>query len=259
MNLILEEIKELSSMKKYPKQIYFSGDKELLNCKKISIVGTRKPSKYTRELTFKLASKLSKSGVVVVSGGAIGVDAIAHRASLGEKNTICVLPCGIDIRYPSINKNLLNDIEKNALLLSQFEYGFRSTPWSFVSRNELVVSLGEVLVVCEADLDSGSMRSVEFALKMGKKIYVLPHRAGESEATNKLLKDKKAEAIFDVDEFVAKFAEKKNTLEIEESDFVEYCKTNPSYEEAIKKYPTEIFEAELNGEIKILNSKVHYL
>jgi len=89
-----------------------------------------------------------------------------------------VLPCGINIKYPAINKNLLCDIEKQGLLLSQFKKDFKATPWSFVVRNELVVALGDVLIVAEAQLSSGSMRSVEFALKMNKDIFVLPHRVG---------------------------------------------------------------------------------
>ena len=198
MPLLIEKIKELSSMKKYPKELFFSGELSLLQKTKISIVGTRKPSKYTREYTQKLASLLSKRGVCIVSGGAMGVDAIAHSGA-GSANTIAVLPCGIDIKYPSVNKNLLSDIEKNGLLLSQFEEGFKSRPWSFVTRNELVVALGEVLIVAEADLSSGSMRSVAYALAMGKEIFVFPQRLGESNGTNELLASGKAKAIYDIE------------------------------------------------------------
>jgi len=159
-----------------------------------------------------------------------------------------VLPCGIDIKYPSVNKNLLTDIQKNGLLLSQFEPGFRAAPWSFVIRNELVVALGDVLVVAEAELSSGSMRSVEFALKMGKEIFVIPHRLQESGATNKLLQEGKARAIYDIDEFVSRFASTE-LPHAKMDEFREFCKTNPNYDVALAKYPKRIFEAELNGEI----------
>lgn len=254
MKLILDDIPELLSMISYPKQISYSGNTDLLSLKKISIVGSRKTSKYSRELSHKLASSLSKNGVCVVSGGAMGIDAVAHMGA-GSANTIAVLPCGIDIKYPSVNKNLLSDIEQNGLLLSQFDSGFRAAPWSFVVRNELVVALGEVLVVAEAELASGSMRSIEFALKMGKEIYVFPHRLGESSATNKLLKEGKAKAIYDIDEFVAKFSDSvcvKSTSD----EFIEFCKTNPTYDEAVEKYPQRVFEAELSGEIEIRNARV---
>lgn len=254
MKKIENKISELSSMKSYPSQLFYDGNLELLKSKKVSIVGTRKPSQYSRLLTHQLSSSLSKVGVCVVSGGAMGIDAISHKGA-GSSNTIAVLPCGVDIKYPAVNKNLLSDIQTNGLLLSQFDLGFRATPWSFVVRNELVVALGDVLVVAEAELGSGSMRSVEFALKMGKEIFVFPQRLGESSATNGLLQEGKAKAIYDIEEFVSRFG----AVEISHAksdEFLEYCKTNPTYEEAIKKYPDRVFEAELSGEIKIENGKV---
>ena len=255
--LIKEHISALEGMKKYPQKLHYKGNLELLNKTKISIVGSRKPSKYSRLITQKLASLLSKHGICVVSGGAMGIDAIAHKGA-GEQNTIAVLPCGIDIRYPAINKNLLADIEQKGLLLSQFDDGFRSTPWSFVVRNELVVALGDVLVVAEAELDSGSMRSIEIAQKMGKDIYVFAHRIGESDATNELLKHSQAKAIYDLDEFISIFSSDIPDRVSKDDDFITFCKTNPTYEEAIKKFPTRVFEAELSGEITIQNSKVLY-
>lgn len=243
-------------MNKYPKNLSSSGNLELLQKTKISIVGTRKPTKYSREFTQKLSSALSKSGVCVVSGGAMGIDATAHLGA-GSSDTIAVLPCGIDIKYPSVNKNLLTEIEKNGLLLSQFESGFKARPWSFVTRNELVVALGEVLVVCEAELGSGSMRSIEYALKMKKDIYVLPQRLGESGATNELLKFAKAKAIYDIDEFVSKFSNIDIKISDAKSDkFLEFCKTNPTYDEALVKFSNRVFEAELSGEIEVINAKI---
>jgi len=254
---IESHIDELNSMKSYPPELYYDGSLELLARVKVSIVGSRKTSKYAREQTHKLSSTLAKAGVCVVSGGAMGVDAVAHLGA-GASNTIAVLPCGINIKYPAVNKNLLVDIQNRGLLISQFEEDEKARPWSFVVRNELVVALGEVLVVAEAELDSGSMRSIEFALKMGKEIFVFPHRLGESSATNQLLKEDKAKAIYDIDAFVSRFG----TLTVKETkkdSFLEYCKNNPTYEEALSKYPEKVFEAELNGDIVIKNAKVFIL
>ena len=257
MKKIESHIDELNSMKSYPPELYYDGSLELLARVKVSIVGSRKTSKYSREQTHKLSSTLAKAGVCVVSGGAMGVDAVAHLGA-GASNTIAVLPCGINIKYPAVNKNLLVDIQNRGLLISQFEEDEKARPWSFVVRNELVVALGEVLVVAEAELDSGSMRSIEFALKMGKEIFVFPHRLGESSATNQLLKEDKAKAIYDIDAFVSRFG----TLTVKETkkdSFLEYCKNNPTYEEALSKYPEKVFEAELNGDIVIKNAKVFIL
>lgn len=257
MEVVQDKIVELLSMKSYPQKLFYNGNLELLKRTKISIVGSRKPTQYSRSQIQKLSSLLSKNGVCVVSGGAMGIDALSHSGA-GTSNTIAVLPCGIDVRYPVVNKNLLEDIAKSGLLLSQFDAGFKATPWSFVVRNELVVALGTVLVVGEADIDSGTMRSIEFALKMKKEIFVLPQRLGESEGTNRLLRDKKAKAIYDMDEFVAMFGcdlSNKNDL-IVEDDFLLYCSKNPTYEEAMKKYQDRVFEAELSGEIKVVNGVV---
>ena len=252
MPIISTHISELDSMKNYPLELFYEGNLELLQQKKISIVGTRKPSKYSRMIVQQIASALSQAGICIISGGAMGIDAIAHTGA-GSRNTIAVLPCGIDIKYPAVNKNLLSDIGNNGLLLTQFREGATAKPYSFVIRNEVVVALGDVLIVAEADLKSGSMRSVEFALAMEKDIYVLPHRLGESEATNKLLKDGKAQAIYDIDSFVSKFA---NIVSKNSDDFLEFCKHNPTYEETLKKFPNRIFEAELSGEITVKNATI---
>jgi len=249
-----QTIEALNSMKKYPSELYCEGNLTLLDRVKVSIVGSRKTSKYSREMTHKLSSSLAKAGVCVVSGGAMGVDAVAHLGA-GASNTIAVLPCGINIKYPAVNKNLLTDIQNSGLLLSQFEKDAKARPWSFVVRNELVVALGEVLVVAEAELDSGSMRSIEFALKMGKEIFVFPHRLGESSATNELLKEGRAKAIYDIDAFVSRFGTV-DSSNIKLDPFIVFCQTSPTYEEALSKFPERVFESELNAEIEIRNGKV---
>ena len=132
MNKVQDKISELNTMKSYPEELSFTGNLELLKSRKISIVGTRRPSKYSKELTHKLALTLSKNGVCIVSGGAMGIDAVAHLGARSA-NTISVLPCGVDIKYPAVNKNLLSDIEKNGLLLSQFKDGFKGYSLEFCS------------------------------------------------------------------------------------------------------------------------------
>ena len=244
-------INALKDMKNYPEKLSFLGETSLLKRKKFSIIGSRKPNQYARHKTEELARKLSLSGICIVSGGAIGVDAIAHKAA-GVDNTIIVVATGLDKRYPAINKNLIEEVEQKGLVLSQFVKGSHLTKYNFVLRNELVVALGDILIVTYADLNSGSMRSVEYALKMKKEIYVLPHRIGESEATNRLLAEGKAKAIYDIDLFVKKFGNVK-LKEKKGDEFLEFCKTNPTYDETLSKFPSRVFEAELSGEIEVKN------
>ena len=250
--LVDKHIDELDDMKKYPKELSYIGDLGLLDSVKVSMVGTRKPSQYTKHITHQLAQKLSSVGVCVVSGAAMGVDAIAHLGA-GAGHTIAVLPSGIDIRYPAVNRDLIANIEKDGLTLSQFEDGFRATPWSFVMRNEVVVALGSVLIVTEADRDSGSMRSVEYAQKMGKEIFVIPHRLGESIGTNTLVADGLATPIYDVDEFVSKFGE---AAKVVNSPFLQFCSNNPSFDETVEMFGSEVYEAELEGLIRVENGLV---
>lgn len=247
-------IDELDDMKKYPQELSYIGNLNLLNKRKISIVGTRKPIQYTQQSIYTLSSKLSSKDICIVSGAAMGVDAIAHNAA-GANNTIAISGTGLDIRYPSINSNLIKNIEKNGLIISQFKEKTPATRYSFPIRNELIVALGEILIVAQADLNSGTMRSVEFAIKMKKPIYVLSHRINESDGTNQLLEKGLATAIYDIDDFIEKVIGCKGDIKNKDS-FLEYCKSNPTYDEAMVKYPSQLFENELSGKIKISNGSI---
>ncbi len=245
---------ELQSIKKEIKKLYYKGDISLLQKEKIVIVGSRRPYNYTKNLVFELSSKLSKAGICIVSGGAMGVDAIAHKGA-GAKNSIAVMGNGLNHIYPKINTNLIKDIGENGLLLSQFEPDFVATPWSFVLRNKVITALGKIVIIAQADLNSGSMKSAEFAIKQNKEIFVLPHRCKESEGTNYLLKNGYAKAIYDIDEFVSNFAQTKHQPPVKD-EFWEFCQRSPRYEDAVKIYKDKIFEAELNGDIIVKNGVI---
>jgi DNA processing protein len=252
--VIKEHVPELDFMKKYPSELFYRGDLDLLKRPKVSIVGTRRPSSYTRQFTYALSNALAKRGVCIVSGAAMGVDTIAHEGA-GTDNTIAVLANGLDIRYPVMNRSLIESIENKGLLLSQFNDGFRATGWSFVVRNELVVALGDILIVTEADLNSGSMRSVEYALKMGKEIWVLAHRLDESMGTNQLLLEGKAKVIQNVETFASRFGHAVES-EMLKDDFFYFCQRSPTFDETVKKFGDKVYEAELEGSITIHNGIV---
>ena len=256
INKIISKINSLKDMKKYPDDIYFIGNTNLLESKKVSIVGTRKPISYTKAFTSALSAKLSNANITVVSGAAMGVDAISHKAAL--PNTIAVVANGLDIRYPAVNKNLIQEIEQNGLMLSTYKNNVKARAYTFVQRNELVVALGDVLIITQADLKSGSMRSAQFALNMGKQIYVLPHRIEDSEGTNDLLKKGQAKAIYDIDEFILQLTGNKNDI-LQNDEFLEYCKINTSYDDAVQKYHQKVFEYELLGKISIENGHIKVL
>ena len=246
-------IDELMSMKKYPNELFFIGNCDLLKKRKVSIIGTRRPNSYSKEFTYKLASKLSNAGICIISGAAMGVDSIAHQGATAN-NTIAVVANGLDIRYPSVNKNLIIDIEKNGLMLSAYKEREKAKNYTFVLRNEIVVALSEFLIVTEADIDSGSLTSVNYALKMGKPVYTIPHRINESLGTQELIKKGLVKVMYDIDEFIYSICGTKN--EPIKYEVLLFCKNNPSYESAIEKFADRIFEYELEGKIKIENGKI---
>ncbi|AXH10723.1 DNA processing protein DprA [Malaciobacter halophilus] len=242
-------IKKFDCLKTYPNEIYYRGNLDLLNKNSISIVGTRRPINYTKQLCYELASKLSNRGICIVSGGAMGVDAIAHQGA-GFNNTISILANGLNIKYPKVNKNLLTSIENQGLLLSTYKDNFKATKYTFVHRNELVVALSDTLVIMQADENSGSIRSLEYALKMNKKIYTISHRANDNKGLIQYIKKGLVEVIYDVDEFVNSFKKEESK---QDDEILTYLKTNPTYEEALLRYNQKIFEYELNSIFKVEN------
>ena len=243
-------IDNFSLLSDKPKEIYYKGNLSLLDRRRVSIVGTRHPISYTKQMCLKLGNALKKRGVCVVSGGAMGVDALAHKSSF--PNTIGVMANSLDIIYPKVNYSLLKSMEKESLLLSEYSENTKATRYSFVLRNRLVVALGEVLIVAQADLNSGSMRSIELALKQNKKIFVFPHRLEDSPGTNQLLKEGKATAIYDIESFANMFGK----VDLISDEILEFCKNNDSLEDAISKFGDKIYEYELEGKIAIRNLRV---
>ncbi len=239
-------------MKNPPAKLYYKGNLSLLEHPKIAIVGSRNPITYTKTQTYYVAKQLSQAGLCIVSGGAMGVDALAHQGA-GASQTIMVAGTGLDKRYPQINATLIESIEKEGLVLSQFEITSPSFKWNFPLRNELIVALGEVLIVTQADLKSGTMHSVDFALDMKKKIYVLPHRLGESEGTQMLLKKGLASPLYDVQMLLADLGYEKKEFK---DPFLIYCDSFPLYNEAIRRFGDQVFEYECLGKIKVENGRL---
>ena len=94
---------------------------------------------------------------------------------------------GLNIRYPAINEKLIKSIEEKGLVLSTYKDEQKARNYTFVQRNEIVVALGEILIVTQADLKSGTLSSIKYALEMGKEVYTIPHHINESLGTQDLL------------------------------------------------------------------------
>jgi DNA processing protein len=253
INILQEIPKSLQTIKSPVKNLFYSGNLELLKCQKIAIVGSRKALPYTKQIVAQLSQKLSNAGVVVVSGGAMGIDGVAHKSSY--PNTIAVMANGLDIIYPKVNTDIISKIyNESGLALSEYKEGIKATRYSFVVRNRIVVALSDSILIAQADLKSGTMRSAEIAIEQGKKIYVLPHRIGDSSGTQWLIKENKAEIIYDIEEFIFMFSGAKS--EKITDPFLLFCLKNPDYEDIIAFDSVKLFEYELLGKIEVKDTKV---
>jgi len=142
----------------------------------VAIVGTRKPTSYGKEVTQTVATELAKRGVVIVSGLALGVDGIAHRAALeAGGTTIAVLANGLPNIYPATHKSLASDIIKSGgAILSEYEPDTGARDYQFLERNRLVSGLSDAVIVTEAATRSGTLSTVAHALGQGREVFVVP-------------------------------------------------------------------------------------
>lgn len=250
--------KELLGLKSPPKRLFFTGDTSLLDISpKVAIIGTRKPNQYTQIQTTNLAKSISQAGGVVVSGGALGVDIIAHSAALPR--TIMISPSSLDTIYPASNSKTIFQIATNGLILSEYENNKTPQKYDFLHRNRLVIALSDIVIIPQADKASGSLYSASLALKSKKPLFVLSHRIGESLGTQDLLLEAKAEAIFSIEAFLQKIGLQEPILDSASGDYAEildFCKGSPSFEEAYLRYGEEILALELEGKITRTNGRV---
>lgn len=245
-------INEFKTLAKPPKTIYYKGNLSLLNKPKISIVGSRKMSVYTKNATFMLSKKLSNAGFCIVSGGAIGVDIESAKASI--PNHIGIFANGLNEIYPKSNEQTIKQIYENALALSENEPNHIPQKYDFLARNRLVVALSDILIITQADIKSGSLNSAKHALELNKDIFVLAQRIGESDGTNELIANYKAKIIYGIDIFVDEMKERfktQNTYTPHYDEFLEFCKNGANLDEALERYGELVYDYELDGKVII--------
>ena len=166
----------IDTIAKKPKILYFFGTLPPERIPTVAIVGTRKPTAYGKEVTYQLAYDLAKKGIVVISGLALGVDAIVHRASLDAGGTtIAVLASGLDSITPVSNRQLgLEIVQKGGAIISEFEPDVPARDFQFLQRNRIVSGLSDAVIVTEAAIRSGTMATVARALEQGREVFVVP-------------------------------------------------------------------------------------
>lgn len=192
--------------KQYPSQfknlsdspicLYVKGNSKLYDFENdffFAIVGTRKPTSYGAQIARRFSYDLSKEGMIIVSGMAMGIDFIAHDSALNARGkTIAFLGCGVNIIYPPSNADLYNRILQNGgLIMSEFPPDMTVQPGLFVSRNRLISGLSRGVLVAEGMKDSGSLITARCAAEQGKDVFAppAPITSEQSEAPNMLIKE----------------------------------------------------------------------
>lgn len=156
-----------------PPVLFARGHLSLLDEPIVGVVGTRGSSADGRVTAERIAGGLAAAGVVVVSGLARGIDAVAHRAA-SPRRTIGVLGCGVDVVYPRENERLQEAIGRDGLLLSERPPGTPPHPYLFPERNRIIAALSRGLVVVEAPLKSGALITADYALAMRRPLFAAP-------------------------------------------------------------------------------------
>ena len=174
-----------------------------------AVVGSRDSTGYGVSVAGDLAAGLVTRGWTVVSGGAYGIDAQAHRAALatggtGETPTIAVMACGADRYYPSGNEDLLREVVRRGVLLSEVPPGSSPTRWRFLQRNRIIAALSAVTVVVEARWRSGALNTAHHAAALGREVGAVPGSvySANSAGCHRLLRDGSAVCVTDAAEVI---------------------------------------------------------
>lgn len=190
----------LQTIDSVPKQLYVrcdTGDPvdalaSFMARPRVAVVGTRRVTPYGREVTRRLTSELAARGIVIISGLALGVDAIAHEAALDAGGlTLAVLPGGIDRVYPASHFRLARRIlDSGGVIVSEYPPGMPSLKQHFVARNRIVSGLCDALLITEAAEHSGTSHTAGFAIEQGRDLLAVPGNitSPASVGTNNLLK-----------------------------------------------------------------------
>lgn len=145
----------------------------------VAVVGARNASEKGIRFTEEFVKVFVAAGVTIVSGGARGIDTVAHRTALEEGGrTIAVLGCGVDIAYPAENRELFEEISRSGALVSQFPLGAGPLAENFKMRNAIIAGLSKAVLVVEGQRKSGTMNTASHAANQGIEVFAIPGSPG---------------------------------------------------------------------------------
>jgi DNA processing protein len=165
----------LSQLRDAPVGLYVRGDPKLLAQPQLAMVGSRNPTPSGREIAYSFAALLSRCGLTITSGMAIGIDTASHQGALDvEGTTIAVCGTGLDIAYPRSNRKLADDIASRGAVVSEFPLGTPARKDNFPRRNRVISGLSLGTLVVEAALQSGSLITARLAAEQGREVFAIP-------------------------------------------------------------------------------------
>lgn len=169
----------------------------------VAVVGSRANTVAGAEATAEITSVAADRGCTVVSGGAYGIDATAHRVAVAAGTpTLAVLAGGIDQLYPAGNVELLRNVARQGALLAESPPGTRPTRWRFLARNRLIAALGAATVVVEAGARSGALNTAHHAAQLGRPVFAVPGAFSSSASVgcHRLVADGRAQIVVHPDD-----------------------------------------------------------
>ena len=198
-------VEDVQGLGGVPLGLWVRGEREL-SAKGVALVGARASTSYGEHTATQLAGDLANSGVEIVSGGAYGIDAAAHRGALAVAGkTVAILACGIDELYPSGHAALLSRMAQEQLIVSEYAPGQRPTRARFLARNRLIAALSQGTVVVEAAARSGARNTVNWATKLGRVVMAVPGpvHSSLSYLPHQLIRDQEAVLVDDAPSVLA--------------------------------------------------------
>lgn len=168
--------KNLLKISKYPKKLYAIGNINLLTQTSIAIVGSRDCTKYGYVQAMKFSKEISKHGICIISGLAIGIDSAAHLGASKEiGRTIAVLGGGFETKYCEENLEVFNTILNNdGCIVTEYEPGTEKNSKYFPIRNRIISGISEGVLIVEAKLKSGSLITARYAKEQEKNLFCIP-------------------------------------------------------------------------------------
>lgn len=230
---------QLGMLEVPPSQLFIESnepDLSALTTKSIAIVGSRNATPYGLRVAADFAAALAEAGYTIISGGAFGVDAAAHRGALsvGGK-TVVVLAGGVDSPYPMAHSNLFADASRNGALVSEHPAGTPSRKHNFLTRNRIIAGLAFGTLIVEAAYKSGAIRTALDTVKLLRPVMAIPGPISSplSAGVNRLIADRVAELVtssWEIEEIVGAYGQDDQTgrngqLMLDSDGMINPCQT----------------------------------